>query len=771
MRDLSVWLVAILACTSAEKTCWKDNKCVEVFATKFFQESTSSDFSNGNAEFAFQYMNGSPAVDLSNDPLPRIQLIGDYSGAGNDDFVVVLAVSNDGFNYVADVQASKSIMDDDGFIMKHGLRITNHYPFDKSTGIFNLSDIILPVAVTSQTRHIGLCKTVKVDNKDQQDCKFVSSEANILIFTPGGLTTFQQYSILVFLLCFSGLFSGLNLGLMALDPRQLEALKNVPSKQKDATIVYPVRKTGNFLLCVLLLGNTLVNTTLSVLTGDLFSGIYAVIGSTFGIVIFGEIIPQSLCSRYGLKIGAKTIWLTKIFMFVTAPIAWPISKLLDCVLGEEIGAQLVREELVALINVGGGDGLEDDERKAVKGALELSQRIVSECFSKLRNVFMISDKAVLDYKTIAQIMSTGYTRIPIYEDQRTNIVGLLLIRDLAFVDPDDCTTLKMLMQENHREIFWVHKSMKLDKCMEKFLEHKSHIAAVFDDTVSTNDLSKETRFVNDHEAVGIITLEDVMEQLLGEQIFDECDREPMHNRPKKDSLVDNPEPGLVRVQTGVNIVGTKHLLAASRYLVNNVSAFSSFDAQGDTLLKYIRMNNDKAYNVITCEDLEENPKLSILMSPDEVSNYFILILEGFCTIRDKQGEVNQSKGPFDFFGHKSLTLVSSLFPALKPATGANVTFAPSVQAKKDSSHDYIANYEVSVKETEKFKDGKEKFVYIKITQDVYMQALREEMMRQNRKTTVVGALMETAILTETARKRNVSEGVKHNLSAADKDLV
>ena len=509
-----------------------------------------------------------------------------------------------------------------------------------------------------------------------------------------------------------------------------------------------------------------MNTTLSVLTGDLFSGIYAIIGSTFGIVIFGEIIPQSLCSRHGLKIGAKTIWLTKIFMVVTAPIAWPISKLLDLVLGEEIGAQLVREELVALINVGGGDALDDDERKAVKGALELSQRTVSESFSKLRNVFMISNKAVLDYKTIAQIMSTGYTRIPIYEDQRTNIVGLLLIRDLAFIDPDDDTTLKMLMQENHREIFWVHKSMKLDQCMEKFLEHKSHIAAVFDDTVSMNDLTKETRFVNEHEAVGIITLEDVMEQLLGEQIFDECDREPLHNRPKKNSLVDNPEPGLVRVQTGVNIAGTKHLLAASRYLVNNVSAFSNFDAQGDTLLKYIRMNNDNAYNVITCEDLDENPSLGILMSPDEVSNYFILILEGYCTIRDKQGDVNQSKGPFDFFGHKSLTLVSAL---LQPPKGSHVTFAPSVQAKKDSSHDFITNYEVSIKETEKFKDGKEKFVYIKITQDVYMEALREEMKRQNRKETVVGALVP--VLTETARKRNLSEGVKHNLSATDKDLV
>ena len=132
------------------------------------------------------------------------------------------------------------------------------------------------------------------------------------------------------------------------------------------------------------------------------------------------------------------------------------------------------------------------------------------------------------------------------------------------------------------------------------------------------------------------------------------------------------------------------------------------------------MNN--VYNVISVEDLKTNPKLSILMSPDEVSNYFILILEGFCTIQDKSDEVSQQKGPFDYIGHKALSMVQKL---INPSLG--------VELKKDEKHDYIANYEVSIKETEKFKEGKEKFVYIKITQDVYMQALREELKRQSRK--------------------------------------
>lgn len=99
------------------------------------------------------------------------------------------------------------------------------------------------------------------------------------------------------------------------------------------------------MLCTILLGNVTVNSALSILMGDLTSGIVGLIVSTAIITVFGEIIPQATCSRYALTVGANTTWFIYIFMFITFPISFPISAILDKVLGEEVGNLLTKSQM------------------------------------------------------------------------------------------------------------------------------------------------------------------------------------------------------------------------------------------------------------------------------------------------------------------------------------------------------------------------------------------------------------------------------------------
>ncbi|KAH8585003.1 CBS domain-containing [Cryptosporidium sp. chipmunk genotype I] len=159
--------------------------------------------------------------------------------------------------------------------------------------------------------------------------------------------------IITLLLSFgSALFSGLTLGMMTQDLLHLKissSSKNNKNAAYYAKRLLPLRTNGNFLLVTLLFGNVTVNTGLSILISELTSGWLAFTVSTILIMIFGEIIPQAICSRYGLYIGGFFSPFIKLIQIVLFPLLKPISIILDKAVGKANEKIYTKEELYTLL--------------------------------------------------------------------------------------------------------------------------------------------------------------------------------------------------------------------------------------------------------------------------------------------------------------------------------------------------------------------------------------------------------------------------------------
>lgn len=169
---------------------------------------------------------------------------------------------------------------------------------------------------------------------------------------------------------FGFFFSGLNLGLMSLsvDDLRLLAESDDSSMCFYAKRVLPLRKRGNFLLCSIVLANVLANSLGTVLLDSLMHGLFAVIGSTVMIVVMGEIVPQAICSRYGLVIGARTHLITWGSMLITGVISYPLGFILNKILGEEVPASYSRDQIARMLTKINAD-IEKPELDVITGKM------------------------------------------------------------------------------------------------------------------------------------------------------------------------------------------------------------------------------------------------------------------------------------------------------------------------------------------------------------------------------------------------------------------
>ncbi|XP_076742887.1 metal transporter CNNM4 isoform X4 [Maylandia zebra] len=533
-----------------------------------------------------------------------------------------------------------------------------------TSGLLNVH--IKPLRKSDQKKEYALC-TLSTDGRwvqlgDSDGRMLVVEEKKSL------LPMWLQVIMISCLLVLSGMFSGLNLGLMALDPMELRIVQScgTDKEKKYARKIEPIRSKGNYLLCSLLLGNVLVNTTLTILLDDLIgSGLGAVVASTIGIVIFGEIVPQALCSRHGLAVGANTILVTKFFMFLTFPLSFPVSKLLDFLLGQEIGTVYNREKLVEMLKVTEPyNDLVKEELNMIQGALELRTKTVEDVMTPIANCFMIQADAVLDFNTMSEIMESGYTRIPVYDEERSNIVDILYVKDLAFVDPDDCTNLKTITKFYNHPVHFVFHDTKLDAMLEEFKKGKSHLAIV----QKVNNEGEGDPF---YEVLGLVTLEDVIEEIIKSEILDESDLyTDNRNRKKVDPNKSKRDFSAFKQEGDSKVkISPQLLLAAHRFLATEVSLFSPFQITEKVLLRIL-----KHPDVIQELKFNENDKRSpqhFLYQRGKPVDYFVLILQGRVEVEAGNENMKFETGPFSYYGVMALsTPTMAVTPPLSPSVAS-----------------------------------------------------------------------------------------------------
>jgi len=315
-----------------------------------------------------------------------------------------------------------------------------------------------------------------------------------------------SFIFIVILLFFSAIFAGAILGIMSLNSFELK--RKAELGNKDAAKIYTIRKNGNVLLVTLIVSNVAVNSIIAVYLGQLIPGAAAVIFATLLITIFGEIAPMSLFAKYSIPIGAKVAPFIGILIPVLWPISFPLAWVLDKVIGREVQEFYSKRELIEIVaehKESPDKVIEEDEEQIVRGALTFGDKKVSEVMTPKSVVITVSERDQVTNSMVEELQNSGFSRFPVLGAESEQIQGTLYLHSL--VNPRSLG--KKVEELFEKKVFAVRDIEKLDKVLRKFFRTRHHLFIV------VNELS---------ELVGVITIEDVLEEILSREIVGEFDK-------------------------------------------------------------------------------------------------------------------------------------------------------------------------------------------------------------------------------------------------------
>ncbi|XP_016132722.1 metal transporter CNNM3 isoform X3 [Sinocyclocheilus grahami] len=454
-----------------------------------------------------------------------------------------------------------------------------------------------------------------------------------------------------------------NLSLLWLDPLELYVLHSCGSEDEKrvAKRLKPIRRRGNVLVCSLLFICALGHSVLGVLLYHLYGSIVpAVFTSGFLIFLLAELVPHIVCSGYGFQMAPGLIWLAQICLILTCPLSCPLGLLLDLILHRDVSTVGIREKTMEMIRTSVNDPYNEFVKvEFSKGTLRT--KTVEDILTPLKDCFMLPSTAVLDFNTMSEIMQSGYTRVPVYEEERSNIIEILYVKDLALVDPEDRTPMTTITKFYNHPLHFVFNDTKLDAMLEEFKKGNSHLAIV----QKVNNEGEGDPF---YEVLGLVTLEDVIEEIIKSEILDESDgymdmkvkrpmapvEIPLEPRSVHDEFsIFKPPEGEPKIRTSPQL-----LLATHRFLSREVEHFSPQRVSERVLFHLLR--HPSVNQEVKFDPTNRLSPDHYLYTRNHPVDYFILLLQGRVEVEIGKEGLKFENGAFTYYGVSALTAPSSV---------------------------------------------------------------------------------------------------------------
>lgn len=335
------------------------------------------------------------------------------------------------------------------------------------------------------------------------------------LFRSFGIEVFLGLIVLIVLLFLSALASGSETAYFSLSANQFKDPKF--KKHKVDSIIQSFLEIPNRLLATILIINNFINVSIVILsaylTTQLFnfkfypvlSFIIQVLVITFLILFFGEIMPKVYAAQHALVFGRFMARPMKFLLKLLYPLSSILVKSTSFI-DEKLAikkTKISRSELSEAIDIAADEDIQERERKILQGIVKFGDIDVTEIMKSRTEVIAIEFEMQLS-EIYALILKSGFSRVPVFRESIDNIVGMLYIKDLLpYLDKnDDFEWYKLI-----RPAFFVPENKKINDLLKEFQNKKIHFAIVVDEYGGTS---------------GIVTLEDVIEEIVGE-INDEFD--------------------------------------------------------------------------------------------------------------------------------------------------------------------------------------------------------------------------------------------------------